>query len=196
MRGRFAVRVWAVSLVLLAGLGGCQKMGPVTREESVLRTDLPDATFPALSRTRHRANLNIIEDWSWRNGHLQLYVADDAYYHYDDFADVKDLIQRINTWPTLRDSGVSVSAQDISQASNAIGEFLYAVSEIDDRGDRCIVLMQALPYTTGPRYGPAPSEEASQGSIFFYECWPAGSRTEAELEQRLLSFARGLAYAP
>lgn len=191
-----AVRIWAVSLVLLTGLAGCQKMGTVTREESVLRTDLPDSSFAALQRTRHRANLNIIEDWSWRNGHLQIYVADDEYYHYDDFADVKDLLEKINTWPTLRDSGVSVDAQNVSTGRNDIGDFLYALTEIDERGDRCIVMIQAIPYTTGIGYGPAPSDEASQGSIFFYECWRSGSRSAADLEQRLLSFAKSLTYAP
>lgn len=208
MPGIIGIRPWAVLCVMAAGLAACTKpvpatkpdpatpLGLITRHQSMLQTDLPDSAFPALRRGRRWVNLNLVEDWAWGNGHLQIYVADDEHYHSDDYSDVKDLVQKINTWPSLRSIGVSVNADNISTSRNAIGEFLYALTEIDDRGDRCTVMTQAIPYTTGPEYGPAPSPESSQGNIFFYECWAAGSRSDADLEARLLSFAEGLTYVP
>lgn len=190
------MRPWSVLLGLLAALGACTAVGPVDRQESLLSVNLPDSMLPNLQRTRRWEGRDLVEEWSWRHGELYISRPARSQYYTDDYSDKEDLIADIETWPELRNSGVTVDRRKILTARNSIGEFLYAVSEVDDRGDRCFVMVQGMPYSAGASFESAPSPESSDGYISLYECRSAKAMTAEELEERLLTFAEALVFTP
>lgn len=186
------MRLWGLLLALLAVTAACTKVGPVNRDEALLSANLPDSAFPSIQRTRQWDGTDLVEEWSWRHGELYISISDISHYYANDYSDEEDLIADIETWPALQSSGVTVNRRNITKSRNSIGEFIYAISEIDKRGDRCFVMLQAIPYSAGARFEAAPSSEASDGFISLYECRPADSITAEALEERLLSFAEAL----
>ena len=188
------MKIWASVLVMLVSLVACAEVGPIDRQQSMLSIDVPDSMFANLQRSRRWEGQSLIEEWSWRHGELYVDRADRASYYQNDYSDSEDLIEDIATWPALVASNVTVNRRKIRTSRNSIGEFLYAISEIDNRGDRCFVMLQGIPYSAGASFEAAPSPEASDGFISMYECRPSAAMTAQELEDRVLTIAESMRY--
>lgn len=189
-------RPWIILPVVFFAIAACTEVGPVSRQESLLSVGVPDSMFPNLQRTRRWEGRDLVEEWSWRNGELYISLPARSQYYTNDYSDKEDLIADVDTWPALRNSGVTLNRRNILTGTNSIGDFQYAVSELDDRGERCFIMLQGKPYSAGASFEAAPSPEASEGLVSLYECRSAASMTAEELEDRLLTIVEALRFTP
>lgn len=175
-------------------LAACTTVGPVSSADSMVIVEPPSSAPPEISRTRRWGGRDLIEEWEWQSGQLFVVRLERTQFYNTNFRAPGDLIEEAETWPTLVRGGTSFRERDVQTSRNHTGQFIYAVSEVDSRGDRCFLMLQGLPASGGANFEPIASGSSSQGYISFYECRAAATMSVEKLEDVMLSFAESLKY--
>ena len=184
----------SIALVALVALSasGCTTMGPIPSQESMVVFDLP--TSFAADRNRRWDGRDLVEDWTWDQGQLFVIYIERTQYLTTGFKDPRELIEEVQSWPTMERGGTEFSVRDVKTSDNSIGQFMYALSSVDSRGDRCAILLQGLPASAGAGFEPIATATSSQGYISLYECWSASDMSESQLEERILSLGEAMKF--
>lgn len=186
------MRAFFIAILLSSALAACTTTGPIAAEDSMVVIDMPASSLPEINRTRSWSGQDLVEQWDWNTGQLYVVRLDRTKYIRRDFGNPEDLIEEADNWPTLARSGTRFDVTDVKTSSNRTGSFIYAISDIDQRGDRCFLMLQGITASGGAGFEPIPIAESSQGYISFYECRPASVTSAEKLKDLMLRFAQAI----
>ncbi len=183
----FGIKMCMV-LAVAFGLAACETSGPITAQESYLDLQV-DRGWPKIARNVEVLAGRRVEEWEWNSGDLYLIqISVTGRYYGNDFEDPDDFLEAVSDWGFYAD--VSVDRRDIAKDRNSIGDFQYAVAEVEDSW--CFFMLQGLNYSPTPGRKQIGTGETSSGFVTFYECGAKSSLSSSQLEARGLRFARGL----
>lgn len=188
------MRAVFIGAILSVALAGCTTVGPVSPADSMIVLEPQSSALPGISRTRSWDGQDLVEEWEWASGQLYIVRLERTKYYGTNFRAPEELIEDVETWPTLVRGGTTFRVRDVQSSRNHIGEFIYAVSQVDSRGDRCFLMIQGLPASGGASFEPIASGTSSQGYVSFYECRPAATTSAEKLEDLMLNFAEAFKY--
>ena len=186
-RVSFSIKL-CMALAIAFGLSACETSGPITAEESYLELQV-DRGWPKIDRKVEVLAGRRVEEWEWNTGDLYLIqISVTGRYYANDFEDPEDFIEAVSDWGFYAD--VSVDRRDIAKDRNSLGQFQYAVAEVEDSW--CFFMLQGLNYSPTPGRKQIGTGETSSGFVTFYDCSAKSRLTSSQLEARGLRFARGL----
>lgn len=188
------MRMAIVMALASVAAAGCTTIGPIPADDSMVIVDASAPSIPNINRTRRWDGQDLVEEWDWNTGQLYIVRLDRTKYYPTNFRSAAELIEEAETWPTLERGQTRFNPRNVETSSNRIGEFVYAVSEVDSRGDRCFLMLQGLPASGGAGFEPIPSGSSSQGYLSFYDCRAAATMSADKLEDLMLTFAESLSH--
>lgn len=186
------MRALFIAVLVPLAIGACSPVGPVVAEDSMVVIGESAPALPNIDRTRHWDGQNLVEEWDWKSGQLYIVRLERSRYYSTSFDDPAELIEDVETWPVLRRDGTQFNVREVQSSRNSIGDFLYAVSDMNSNRKHCFYMLQGLPLSVGPSFEPMGTSSNSQGYLSFYDCRPATNMSADRLESMMLDFAESL----